>query len=115
MSTRVEAAKARLAAANEERDAAQAELQSAEDAESWSVLVGNIGTVYYGPEQIVAALHFNTYVEQSKQNTGRAAGEDVTLMRGGEIEDEYVGWLCRANDAQERAAEMQSEDWKEDL
>lgn len=82
---------------------------------TWQVIVGNVGTVYDGEDHIVAALHFNVYVEKSKGQTGRAAGEDVTLMRDGEIEDEYVGWLCRANDSQERAAEMQSEDWKEDL
>ena len=45
----------------------------------YSVIVGNIGTVYDGPSLSEARATFATYREQSHAGTGRAAGECVTL------------------------------------
>lgn len=61
----------------------------------YDVIVGNIGTVYRGYDEQDALSTFNTYVEQSSGKMGpcRAEGEDVTLMKDGEIEREYVGTL----------------------
>ena len=58
-----------------------------------SIVVGNIGTVYTGDSIAEARRTFNTYVKQSKDNYGRAAGEDVTWSRDGEIHKEYIGTL----------------------
>jgi hypothetical protein len=47
----------------------------------WQVIVGNVGTVYYGPSRRDAYATFNTYRNDSARGIGRAAGEPVTLMR----------------------------------
>ena len=53
------------------------------------VIVGNIGTVYDGPSEIKALAKYDTYVNQSRDNYGRAAGESVTMLTNGEISREY--------------------------
>lgn len=58
---------------------------------NYSVLVGNIGTVYDGPDKVTADLEFAAYVGQSRSRYGRAAGEPVTYFCDGEIIDEYPG------------------------
>ena len=40
--------------------------------------VSNIGTVYRGTDDKIAAETYHEYVNQSTTNYGRAAGEDVT-------------------------------------
>ena len=58
-----------------------------------SIVVGNIGTVYAGDSVKTARSHFKAYIKQSKEDYGRAAGEDVTWFMDGEIHREYVGSL----------------------
>lgn len=55
------------------------------------IVVGNIGFVYRGDSEEKAKAAFDEYVEQSRTNYGRAAGEDVAWFIGGEIHREYVG------------------------
>lgn len=57
----------------------------------YEVIVGNIGTVYSGPNSKIARKTFSTYVKQSKTGYGRAGGEDVTLMKDREIIKEHYG------------------------
>ncbi len=57
----------------------------------FQVVVGNIGTVYDGPNGLEARVAFNQYVGHSRDGYGRAAGEPVTLWRDGEIEQEHMG------------------------
>lgn len=56
----------------------------------FEVVVGNIGTVYVGKDGKMADKKFNLYTVYSKENLGRAAGEDVTLMNNGEIAKKYL-------------------------
>lgn len=51
---------------------------------SYSVNVGNIGTVFDGSNQRKAIRAFREYVNQSKAGYGRASGENVTLFCNGE-------------------------------
>ncbi len=51
----------------------------------YTVLVGNIGTVYDGPLLKQALEDYGEYKRQSISNYGRAAGEPVTLLKDGEI------------------------------
>jgi hypothetical protein len=57
----------------------------------YQVIVGNIGTVYSGTNLRDARFHARSYVDQSKSNRGRAAGESVTVLKDGEIIEEYLG------------------------
>lgn len=60
------------------------------------VIVGNIGQVFYG---IVnngktwrdAAKVFDTYVDYSKGNYGKSAGESVVWLKDDEPVKEYIG------------------------
>jgi hypothetical protein len=61
----------------------------------YDVVVGNIGTVYSGTDAAEAQRTFATYVQQSLSDSGRAGGEDVTLLRGDEVAQEHVGSLSR--------------------
>lgn len=58
---------------------------------AYQVIVGNIGIVYEGPNDFEAIREYNTYVSQSKENYGRAAGEPITLLRDDEIYKEHYG------------------------
>ncbi len=66
---------------------------------SYQVLVGNIGQVYKGSDYSVAIEKFKEYKKQSISNTGRACGEDVTLIEltnnNAEILNEFEGSLSR--------------------
>jgi hypothetical protein len=64
-----------------------------EEETEYTVVVGNIGNVYSGTDKEDAKSTFNVYVEKSKSNEGRAAGESVTLFAGEEIEREYPGTI----------------------
>lgn len=57
----------------------------------YQVIVGNIGTIYDGNFYGDAMAIYAHYVEASKYDMGRAAGENVTLMNEGEISVEYIG------------------------
>lgn len=47
---------------------------------NFQVIVGNIGTVYYGASKRDAIREYNEYVDISLSGYGRAAGETVTLI-----------------------------------
>jgi hypothetical protein len=57
----------------------------------YEVVVGNIGTVYSGRNGFEANKKYSTYMKQSKDGYGRAGGEDVTLLKDGEISKEHFG------------------------
>jgi len=59
----------------------------------YQIVVGNIGTVYYGSNRAQAEHTYKEYVSQSKSNYGRAGGETVTMLKHGEIVREHVGSL----------------------
>lgn len=56
---------------------------------AYEVIVGNAGTVYKGDNERDALLNARLYVDQSKANRGRAAGEPVTVLKDGEIVEHY--------------------------
>lgn len=60
----------------------------------FQVIVGNIGTVYCGPDFNEAESAYDEYLEQSKSEVGRAAGESVTMMYNNSIHKEYAGTIC---------------------
>ncbi len=56
------------------------------------VIVGNVGSVYYGTDRRHADGVFNDYVMTSKDcPIARCAGESVTMIQDGEIIREHVG------------------------
>lgn len=58
----------------------------------YTVIVGNIGTVHdEATGRRLALRWFTDYVEKSKTDSGRCAGEDVTILRDGAIWKEYHG------------------------
>lgn len=66
----------------------------------YEVIVGNVGSVYVGSSEREAMLTFNCYMDHSKSNYGRCAGENVTLMFRGDIAKEYVGTLEQEKDGE---------------
>ena len=48
--------------------------------ETYTVIVGNIGRVYFGNDKEEAKKEYDEYVNISKQGQGRAGGESVTLF-----------------------------------
>ena len=58
--------------------------------DNYSVIVGNIGTVYRGPDRWEALENFVAYQRLSQSNSGRAGGETVTFMDNHEIIEQYV-------------------------
>ena len=60
----------------------------------YMVVVGNVGTVYSGPDFDAAVDAFGDYRERSRTLRGRAAGEDVTLFEGEWPIREYDGASC---------------------
>lgn len=57
---------------------------------NYQVIVGNIGTVYEGTNGFEAIKEYNQYVSISKEGTGRAGNEQVTLLRDNDIYKEYL-------------------------
>ena len=57
----------------------------------FQVIVGNVGYVYEGNLFKEALQHYAEYKRQSMNEYGRAAGEDVTLMKDQEPLYEYFG------------------------
>lgn len=62
-----------------------------EPAAQYSVVVGNIGTVYDGADRGEAQTKFMSYVDASMAPTGRAAGETVTLFCDDDVIGEHIG------------------------
>lgn len=56
----------------------------------FSVVVGNVGTVYDGNDLAEAQRDYEAYCTASQRRQGRAAGEAVTLFANGEITAEYL-------------------------
>lgn len=61
-------------------------------ARNYQVIVGNIGTVYDGGNEYEACKTYDEYAALSFHGTGRAAGENVTLLMGDMILRETIGW-----------------------
>jgi hypothetical protein len=55
----------------------------------YEVIVGNIGTVYSGTDKAEADRQFDTYVQASQAGCGRAGDEPVTMMKDGDIYQEW--------------------------
>lgn len=68
----------------------------------FNIIVGNIGVVAEYACEKQARATFAEYVLCSKELQGRAAGESVTLIEGGEILAEHIGAL----DSQEYLADQ---------
>jgi hypothetical protein len=58
----------------------------------YEIVVGNVGVLIQSSLKI-ANKEYKEWVQISKNNSGRAAGEDVCLMKNGEIIKEYFGNL----------------------
>lgn len=59
--------------------------------ENYTVIVGNVGTVYDGSDILEAQRIYEHYKRMSKRSEGRCADEDVTMMRDGEVTYEHFG------------------------
>ena len=57
----------------------------------YTVVVGNVGTVYQGDNIHVARAEFAAYKRASRAPFGRASGEFVVLMEDDEIIIEHFG------------------------
>lgn len=57
----------------------------------WTVTVGNVGTMYEGPDEFFARVDYNDFVHLSQTGHGRVAGEDVTLFKDGVVVLEHSG------------------------
>jgi hypothetical protein len=55
----------------------------------WYVIVGNVGTVLEAFDGAMAIAAFKHWRTSSIEGFGRAAGEQVTLMRDDEIQMEH--------------------------
>ena len=51
----------------------------------FEVIVGNVGSIYYGNDSEIATERFDTYMDLSLNGYGRTAYETVTLMKDEEI------------------------------
>ena len=61
---------------------------------NYEVIVGNVGSVYYGKNRRKALNTYKSYMEISMQQDGaRYYGEDVALLVDGEIKQEHTGHL----------------------
>ena len=75
---------------------------------NYEVIVGNIGIVYSGSSKPDALHKYYTYMAQSKQLSGRASGEDVTLMANGHPIKEYDGANAKSNPSRGRSLGTES-------
>lgn len=73
------------------RDLAERARREAEGISEYEVVVGNIGTVYRGPDESMALKKFEIYVAQSEEGYGRASGESVTILKDGDVWREHMG------------------------
>jgi len=62
---------------------------------TYEVIVGNVGSVYYGRSRAKAIGTYESYVLISKEHDGaRCYGKDVTLIVDGEVAREHGGHQC---------------------
>lgn len=61
----------------------------------YQVVVDNVGVVHEGKNPVRAVQAYSEYVSLSKCGTGRAGGENVTILKGETIyrEFDYCTWL----------------------
>jgi len=64
-----------------------------EEATVHEIIVGNVGNVYHGCDDVEASKAYEEYCKQSKENYGRASGESVVWLKDSEIYKEYSGTL----------------------
>ena len=64
----------------------------------FSVIVGNLGTVYDGDDYSEAEKAYDEYVEMSHCQFGRVATEEVIFMANGEVEFHYEGMTCACSE-----------------
>lgn len=58
------------------------------------VIVGNVGSVYYGKSRIKALAIYESFVQSSEEQVGaRCHGEVVIMLIDGEIKLEHGGHL----------------------
>lgn len=77
----------------------------------FEVIVGNIGSVYRGTNKKEAFKKYHAYIELSKSGSGRAGGEDVTLMVNDEPLQEYGG--SNTQEESTGVGKRTEEDWWE--
>lgn len=58
---------------------------------TYEIIVGNIGSVYYGTNPATAQIVYDEYIAQSQARYGRASGESVHWMVDGDLEQEMIG------------------------
>ena len=63
----------------------------------YSVIVGNVGTVFNSTIKKDAVATYKEYVKISNSSSGRIGGEDVTLFCDGEPLYEHFGVLHNDN------------------
>ena len=56
----------------------------------YEVIVSNIGPVYWGDNADEAFSYYDAYKGYSESNIGRAAGEQVIMLRDGEPYQLYI-------------------------
>lgn len=71
---------------------------SAATTPQYTVVVGNVGTVYSGSDQARAREVYAAYLADSQRQYGTVAGEPVTLFCDEEIDQEYPGTLAADGD-----------------
>ena len=59
--------------------------------DKYTVIVGNIGTVYIGNSFKESQHAYEYYIKMSEKNMGRCAGESVVWFRDEEVYKEYIG------------------------
>ena len=60
------------------------------DKNTWEVCVGNVGIVFIGDNGFNAIKSYNECITLSKLKYGRMSGENVYLIKNGEIHKEYI-------------------------
>lgn len=81
----------------------------------YSVVVGNVGTVHEGNLRNMAIEFYRGAVANSKNGSGKAKGEAVTLFEDGEPIEEHQGYQymyenLEANDLQRLLSDRRTED-----
>jgi hypothetical protein len=64
------------------------------EAPEYAVLVGNVGTVYRGPDMNQARMAYDHYLSLAKHGEGSAGHESVSLFSEHDVIEEWSGILC---------------------
>ena len=68
---------------------AQSDAWQDDDSDAYEIAVGNVGIVLTTSDRDEAERVFADYVRQSKEGSGRVAGEPVIVIKGSELYEEY--------------------------